>query len=1294
MIAIYTYTDTLFLELDVNDNSFRLREVMGENSLYLYFTLPDYVEFPLGCYVIFQSQKYTLATPPNFNEINSRNFEYTLILGSDQDTLKNLKVKDVEGHLKFPYTASPADHLQLLINVLNTNDSGWSVGECIEANDKLISYNHIYCYDALQTIANEFNTEWEIVGKTIHLKKVEYNKENPLALSYGKGNGFVSGVGRTNDDQKKGFNVLYVQGGDRNIDFSKYGNTELLLPKSQQYTYEGVTYETDALGLSIQKAGEILTNRKEESLDASHIYPSRVGTVIDVITVDVENHFYDFTDITIPADLDFSTCRMDGEKMTVYFETGKLAGREFDIEQSDTNISGYVHSERRFKLVPKEEDGYILPNETLKPEIGDTYAVFGMMMPDAYISDDASKTGASWDMFKEACKHFYENEESKFTFRGELDGIWAKSDWVNIGGKIKVGAYISFSDTKFQPAGIDIRIISIKDYINNPHSPVIELANSVQGASIIKEIDKIKENEVVRQVLHKKSLDYTRRYFRDAKETLRLLQQAQLEFDDGINPVTVETMQLIVGSKSLQFRFVDENLDEVTHLFTYNQATSVFTADAGILQHLTLEIDAIRPNQVYKTWNVPLFESAVLDNAETSYYLYVKASKLDNTATFVLSENAVELNQIENYYYLLTGILNAEFQGDRSFVKMYGFTEILPGQIKVDKLTSGNGQQFIELLQDQIRINASVSFTNDSPALDQTRDYTTKTIQIGAHNLILDSAEIKEYYSLSAEKRDRYFNELQYYTISVDVISAVDFTGYVQAIGTKKIGGTDILATEEVVLFADKKKRIKVTFQTIINDYSQFDLKVFNLSDVEASGIVFSQPKLELGEVATDWNIAEEDTIKSINTVKDDLASAIFNFAGSIDEFFADGIISEAEANSIENYKNILNTEKIALDAKYTKIYTHTSLTGAPKTDLFNAKASFNNAHTQLLNAIDVAIADDKTTVAEKADVDAKFELYRGALQALTNALEDAARFIINTDIANGGTDITAFLAKVDWLSETLIEGNRVATGVLAVGNANGANAFISGLDEGSEAVRFVAGSSWADRFTAPFRILNDGSLFATKGTIGSWIIKDDKIVSADGGVNPTIVLDSDDGTITVRDANGRISVINKDGFLSNTGNQQVLPSSTGVTAKASMAGLGFGEVNKDLSDANFLAGVFGSASNSSVNPARTFGGYFLGLFATAVHFETRIITATTTLNASDVIVHCYNSATITVYLPANPQKGRFIEITKIYNANVFVNGNGKSILKGATYTTVELSRENSGVFRWNGSHWVYSYRE
>ena len=38
------------------------------------------------------------------------------------------------------------------------------------------------------------------------------------------------------------------------------------------------------------------------------------------------------------------------------------------------------------------------------------------------------------DMFRAAVKYLFDNEELKFTFTGELDGIWSKKDWVNIGG--------------------------------------------------------------------------------------------------------------------------------------------------------------------------------------------------------------------------------------------------------------------------------------------------------------------------------------------------------------------------------------------------------------------------------------------------------------------------------------------------------------------------------------------------------------------------------------------------------------------------------------------------------------------------------------------------------------------------------------------------------------------------------------------------------------------------------------------------------------------------------------------
>ena len=113
--------------------------------------------------------------------------------------------------------------LQLLVDCLKQYDPEWEIGECIEASEKVFSVNHEYCWDVLQRMADEFNTEWEIDGKVIHLRKVERYKTDPLVLSYGKGNGFNPGIERQNRGSKSQVTMLLVQGGERNIDLSKYG---------------------------------------------------------------------------------------------------------------------------------------------------------------------------------------------------------------------------------------------------------------------------------------------------------------------------------------------------------------------------------------------------------------------------------------------------------------------------------------------------------------------------------------------------------------------------------------------------------------------------------------------------------------------------------------------------------------------------------------------------------------------------------------------------------------------------------------------------------------------------------------------------------------------------------------------------------------------------------------------------------------------------------------------------------------------------------------------------------------
>jgi predicted small secreted protein len=121
----------------------------------------------------------------------------------------------------------------LLVDNLNERDSGWSVGSYVDSVEKVISFNHTSCNDALRQMAEAFNTEYEIIGKQISLRRVEYNKDNPLALSYGFGNGFKSGVKRENSGDSKAIEILYVQGGERNVNPTIYGSQELLLPKSK-----------------------------------------------------------------------------------------------------------------------------------------------------------------------------------------------------------------------------------------------------------------------------------------------------------------------------------------------------------------------------------------------------------------------------------------------------------------------------------------------------------------------------------------------------------------------------------------------------------------------------------------------------------------------------------------------------------------------------------------------------------------------------------------------------------------------------------------------------------------------------------------------------------------------------------------------------------------------------------------------------------------------------------------------------------------------------------------------------
>lgn len=131
-----------------------------------------------------------------------------------------------------------------------------------------------------------------------------------------------------------------------------------------------------------------------------------------------------------------------------------------------------------------------------------------------------------------------------------------------------------------------------------------------------------------------------------------------------------------------------------------------------------------------------------------------------------------------------------------------------------------------------------------------------------------------------------------------------------------------------------------------------------------------------------------DDLKKLIDEDIDSVSQAVTNLDEYVDGAFHDGIIEESEAQAISKYINSLNTEKLDVDERYQQLHESPYLPEAEKTELEDAKTSYDTAYSNLISSIQTAIADGKTTPQESQDVDNKFDEYSRTISALSAAFE------------------------------------------------------------------------------------------------------------------------------------------------------------------------------------------------------------------------------------------------------------------------------------------------------------------
>lgn len=1267
------------IDILVDTSSYRYTALQNVGTLYLYFASEEFINIPVGAYCIYKNITYYLMDPDDFKKKSSRNFEYTLVMYDIGAILGKYKCRDiVSKRLKFDYTAKPHEHLQLIVDNLNMRDSGWKVGECIEAEEKTINYNHIFCSEALPTIADTFKTEYEIdpAIKTIHLRKVEYNKGEPLPLEYGKDKGFVPGLGRSNKDGNRPVTILYVQGGEQNIDFSKYGSKELLLPKNQRLEYEGRAYVSDAEGLYIKRADTTLTDVQEDSLDCSHISPKRVGSVSNVVVSDKEKNFYDFIDSSIPDDLNFEDYVIEGNNMTVIFQSGMLAGsnKEFEVK--------YVHKERKFLITPQEIDGQIMPNDIYKPNLGDKYAVFGIQLPDAYICNNSTKEGASWDMFREAAKYLYENEDPKFTFKGELDSIYSKKRWLSIGGKIKLGGYILFKDPQFIPEGIKIRITSIKEYIHRPYSPIIELSNTTTGATVSSELNKIESNEVKTDNQYKNSIQFTKRRFRDAKETISMLNDALLHFSGSISPISVQTMSLLVGDESLQFRFVNNktNPTQVEYLVTYDSKKKVLSAPGGILQHMTIGIDTLSSGHKaseYKFWDIEKYTSPTLTET-VGYYLYVKANKNGTTGTYVLSKNAIKLEGVEGYYHFLVGILNSEFEEDRSFVELFGFTEILPGRITTDRIVSSDGLNFMDFVNNAFRVGNSDSYFDWNTRGDKKLRLKGTIVQSESG----DESPIGCF-------RGVYDNSYTYYW--GDEVIYDDGTGYsmYRFVSKNPVKGISPNNSSYWIIVAQRGVGISNTDVLYAISSSNTTAPTSGWQTTAPAWkdgyYIWSKTKV----VYTDGDIVYTDAA-CITGGKGETGNGISSI---IEQYYlsssATSLLNGSWSNSRPTWKNgwYIWTRSVINYTNGNSITTEAiCVTGGKgetgddgiNGDYFEYRYAVNGSRSTppSLSKTSRNPSGWSTTVPTVGNLQYLWftvAKINGETNSLIQNWSTPARQTPydGVDGRNGDTGPTMVYRGV-------YDGSKVYYGTSRRVDAvkHNGHYYVARVDAGNGFQNHVPTDTayWND-FGAEFESIATNLLLAEGANIGDWFMSGGKIVSTllDGNKiildasmariliessrsggdysesqyqGSKITIDANNGLIEARSkSNSRVAYMSPTGIFCNNAETQAVSAILGYTHKASIVGLGFGTVNKsDWNNENFLAGVYGRASNSGTAPA--YGGFFQNLMAAGLFLHRKAIEESSSsvyLSETDSLVIGYSRNQQIVYLPSDGVIGRTI---------------------------------------------------
>lgn len=1090
------------------------------------------LNFDFGDVITIFGKPYKLNQLPEPTKEGERKYTYEVTLEGTQYDLIDVIYKLPKGCYGEQLYGDLEAHLNALIWNLNRIYPGkWILGT-FPANTPFKNLNATgkNCLQVLQEYCEQYGVEFGIVINTAAgtytlniVQKVGVTQ--PFTLQYGRGKGLYK-LQRKNVNNAGITTRLYAYGGSNNLG-SSYGHNKLCLPGTTRLT----SYVESA-------TGRARYGIKENEKTFDDIKPERLGEVTSLggnVLSFADSSMFDLNE----REQDGTTTKylIEGATAKVSFQTGNLAGYSFDVRKYDHTTHMFVIN--KFT----DENGTVFPSETsaaFQIAVGDKYIIEDINLPQQYITDAEAR------LLEQATKELEKVEQPQVSYALELDAkFFAKTFGQEVSAEVlHVGDFIRIVD---EGVGVDkeVRITRIERNLLKEHSYSITLADTVQKSNAVRVINEIKDINDVINLNGLADPAVARRRWQTAQELLSMVFDPDGDyFSEKIKPLSIETAMLAVGAKSQQFV-----LKNVTFEPNYNSSYIYLRISAGTLEHYAISEEGV------VVWSIA-GETLTLDTS-SAYYIYASCSKANATGSWFITKTQYKVEDVAGYYMFLIGTVSSPqtipgtLEAVRSVSLTYGFSTVNGRHIKTGRIESTAGNCYFDLDNNQIggvlqfvKSDGTVGNVADiNTKADDAKDYIDNTLpdildgiqaqldgQIEQFFYDYDPTDATEPTSTwiaedtqtgTNTEREKHLGDLFYNTDTGKVFRYVKIRQLVpppsqggipgirwvyqwQQLSDEELEQALAIANDALDL-AKTKRRIFTT--TPYTPYEVGDLWVQG----STGDIMRCKTARATGNYsASDWEKASKYTDDTAlnNFVSGQFAQTIANLGeqidGKIETFFqtTDPSISWASLADAMAHEGDLwyNTSTQRL---YRWVNT--------SADNYSWEEITNKDAIDALAA--AAAAQDTADGKRRVFVATPYPPYDVGDLWLTGGKTNGQLFRCVTARATGSYRASDWAEAVYYdNTKTAIDGGIVTSGTVQLVSPL-SESIVAGITGGenetsstsaANKVRIWAGASKAQRFSAPFRVLQDGTIHATKANIEGTIKATDgefrgKVYATDG---------------------------------------------------------------------------------------------------------------------------------------------------------------------------------------------------